>query len=80
MKVGDGCGGGGGGGGSFLCVNRSDKYFRAEIKHFNKAVNSFYIHFNNTADRQTEEEDTYLYTSAPPPWLHTACPTHSLLQ
>lgn len=27
---------------------RSDKYFRAEIKQFNKAVNSFHIHFNNT--------------------------------
>lgn len=43
------------GGGFFLCVNSCDKYFSAGIKQFNKAVNSFYIPSNNTA----EEEETH---------------------
>lgn len=42
--------GGGGGGVTFLC----DKYFSAGIKHFTKAVNSFYI---QQYSRQMEEEE-----------------------
>lgn len=48
--------GGGGGSVSFLSVNRSEKYFSGGIKHFNEAVNRFYIQSDNTAGRQEEEE------------------------